>query len=207
MADKPTRKPAPPPLPARSVAPPNPADGPAPPASPHAPAPAAKPSAPASAAPPDAPAAPAPVRDSLKAARPVPAAAPAPPHRPGPPPSVRAVAPAAGVSTPKREVTVDDEVWVLRQEGAGCVGYDRDAGATILSIGLEPRSDAADVLATRYVMARSLDDVAEEELVSFVREVARAPDPVSKPSPGADRERPQSAAARRRASPRRGRRR
>ena len=186
MADKPTNKPAPPPLPARSVVPPSPQDPPA------------------QAPPAEAPAAPAPVRDSLKAVRPVPAAAPAPSRRPGPPPSVRAVAPAAGVSTPKREVTVDDEVWVLRQEGAGCVGYDRDAGATILSIGLEPRSDADDVLATRYVMARTLDDVAEEELVSFVREVARAPDPVSKPSPGAGRERPQNAAARRRAPPRRG---
>ena len=198
MADKPNRKPAPPPLPARSVAPPNPADGPAP---------AGPPDTPAPAAPPASPATPAPVRDSLKAARPVPAAPPAPSRRPGPPPSVRAVAPAAGVSTPKREVTVDDEVWVLRQEGAGCVGYDRDAGATILSIGLEPRSDTDDVLATRYVMARSLDDVAEEELVSFVREVARAPDPVSKPAPGASRERPQSASARRRAPPHRGSRR
>lgn len=99
---------------------------------------------------------------------------------------------------------MDDEVWVLRQEGAGCVGYDRDAGATILSIGLEPRRGADDVLATRYVMARSLDDVAEEELVSLVREVARAPDLGRKGSPGASRERPQSADARRRASPRRG---
>lgn len=120
---------------------------------------------------------------------------------------MRDIAPAAAISTPKREVTVDDEVWVLRQEGAGCVGYDRDAGATILSIGLEPRSDGDDVLATRYVMARSLDDVAEEELVSFVREVARAPDPVGKPSRGANRERPPGAGARRRASPPRGRRR
>ena len=99
---------------------------------------------------------------------------------------------------------VDDEVWVLRQEGAGCVGYDRDAGATILSIGLEPRRNADDVLATRYVMARSLDDVAEEELVALVREVARAPDPGRKASPASRRERSQDAAARRRASPHRG---
>lgn len=200
MADKPTKKPAPAPLPVRSVALPNPADGPAPPAPPNAPAPAAPPSAPAPAAPP----APAPVRDSLKAARSVPAAAPASPRRRAPPQPVRDIAPAAGVSTPEREVTVDDEVWVLRQEGAGCVGYDRDAGATILSIGLEPRRNADDVLATRYVMARSLDDVAEEELVSLVREVARAPDPGRKASPGARRERSQDAGARRRASPRRG---
>lgn len=195
MADKPTGKPASAPLPARSVAPPSP---------PSAPAPATPPGSPAPATPPAAPAAPAPVRDSLEAVRPVPAAATAPPRRHTPPQPVRDIAPAAGVSTPKREVTVDDEVWVLRQQGAGCVGYDRDAGATILSIGLEPRRNADDVLATRYVMARSLDDVAEEELVSLVREVARAPDPDRKASPRARRERSQDAAARRRVPPRRG---
>ena len=84
---------------------------------------------------------------------------------------------------------MDDQVWVLRQEGAGCVGYDRDPGATILSIGLEPPGDREDASATRYLLARNLADVAEEELVSLVREVARAPDPDSDPPRGTSRHR------------------
>ncbi len=148
--------------------------------------------------------APAPVRDSLKAVRPVPAAAPAPARRPTPPPSVREVAPAVGVSTPKREVTVDDEVWVLRQEGAGCVGYDRDAGATILSIGLESPGDREDASGTRYLLARNLADVAEEELVSLVREVARAPEAGSDSPRGTPRRRSGNPPPRRPARRRRG---
>jgi len=109
-----------------------------------------------------------------------------------------------GVSTPKREVTVDDEVWVLRQEGAGCVGYDRDAGATILSIGLEPPDDREEVSATRYVLARTLDDVAEEELVSLVREVARAPDEVSEAPGGTPQRRSRKPPSRRHARRHRG---
>ena len=203
MADKPTGKPTPPPVPARSGVEPAQPGAPA-----SAPPPAVAPDpAPPPAVAPDPATAPASVRDSFKGVQRRPPARPAAPARPTPPPSVRTVAPAAGVSTPRREVTVDDEVWILRQEGAGCVGYDRDSGATILSIGLEPPKDRDERSATRYVLARALDDVAEDELVSLVREVARAPNAESKAAGGTPRGHRQNTPSRRHARKRHGRRR
>ncbi len=119
------------------------------------------------------------------AARPgsAPARAPGypPQPRPGSPPlSVREAAGAVEIPAPAREVTVDDRVWVVRQKGAGKVGYGgaRGArGARILSVGVEARVDGEGPDATRYVLARSLSEVAEEDLVSLVREASRAPDP------------------------------
>lgn len=193
MADRPTEKPAPPPVPARPVARPGPAAGPLP--------------VPEPAVPPDSGAAPASVRDSLKSVQRRPAPRPTRVPRPTSPPPVRDIAPPAGVSTPRREVTVDDQVWVLRQKGAGCVGYDRDSAATILSIGLEPPGNRDDPSAIRYVLARTLDDVAEEELVSLVREVARAPDAGTKGAGETPRGHPPRSPSRPHARQRRGRKR
>ena len=102
--------------------------------------------------------------------------------RPGsPPPSARAAAGAVEVPIPSREVTVDDVVWVVRQKGSGRVGYGRGSGARILSVGVEARTDAENPDATRYVLAHSLDNVDEDELVSLVREVTQPPDADSGP--------------------------
>lgn len=134
------------------------------------------------------PPAPASGPDSLQAARQPPSAPPAHPVRParppaarpgGPPPSVREVAGAVEVPIPTREVTVDDRVWLMQQKGSSRIGYGRGSGARILSVGFEARTDGENPDATRYVLARSLNDVTEEELVSLVREVIQAPGPDS----------------------------
>ena len=92
---------------------------------------------------------------------------------------MREVAGAVEVPVPTREVTVDDRVWLVQQKGSGRVGYGRKSGARILSVGVEARNDGENPDATRYVLARSLNDVAEDELVSLVREVIQAPEPDS----------------------------
>ena len=62
----------------------------------------------------------------------------------------------------------------MRLKGAGRVGS-AHAGARILSVGFEAPRDRADPAETRYVFARRLEDVGEDELLSLVREVARQP--------------------------------
>jgi len=123
-------------------------------------------------------------REASGARPPRPAKPPA--ARAGTPPlSVREVAGIVEVPIPTREVTVDDRVWLVRQKGAGRVGYGRGSGARILSVGVEARHDGDGPGATRYVLARSLNDVDEDDLVSLVREMTQAPEPESdSPAPG-----------------------
>ncbi|MYC92274.1 MAG: hypothetical protein F4106_07780 [Gemmatimonadetes bacterium] len=102
-----------------------------------------------------------------------------------PPLSVREVAGVVEVPIPTREVTVDDRVWLVRQKGSGRVGYGRGSGARILSVSVEARHDGDGPGATRYVLARSLDDVDEDDLVSLVREMIQGAGPESdSPGPG-----------------------
>ncbi len=110
-----------------------------------------------------------------KAARPAPLAKPPVARSGSPPLSVREVTGVVEVPIPTREVTVDDRVWLVQQRGSGRVGYGRGTGARILSVGVEARHDGDSPDATRYVLARSLNDVSEDELVSLVREVIQAP--------------------------------
>ncbi len=78
---------------------------------------------------------------------------------------------------PAREVTLEDQVWTVHQKGAARIGSGRGSGIRILSVGVEAPGNRENPRATRYVLARSLDEVAEDALVSLVREIARAPDP------------------------------
>ena len=159
------------------------------------------------------PAAPASVRELLK---PVRQSRPAKHVHPGKsasarqstrPPSVREVAGAVEVTMPTREVTVDDQVWMVHQKGSGRVGYGCGAGARILSVGVEAPGDRENPVATRYVLARRLDDVAEDDLVSLVREVAQAPDPDPASSRRGERGARRGGRSRSVGRPRRGRRR
>lgn len=126
------------------------------------------------------PTAPASVRESLVPAR---------PGQSTPPPSVREVAGAIEIPMPTREVTVEGQVWTVHQKGSARIGCGRGSSARILSVGVEAPEDPENPGATRYVVARSLDDVAEDDLMSLIGEVARAPgaDPDSSQSgkPGA----------------------
>ncbi|MYG81927.1 MAG: hypothetical protein F4187_09295 [Gemmatimonadetes bacterium] len=75
---------------------------------------------------------------------------------------------------PTRDVEVGEEIWTLRVKGSASVGTG-GAGARILSVAFEAPGDRKDPEATRYLLARDLRDVGEDELVSLVREVARLP--------------------------------
>lgn len=76
---------------------------------------------------------------------------------------------------PTRQVDVDEETWTVRVKGAANVGTG-SAGARILSVAFEGPGEQKAREVTRYVLARNLRDVGEDELVSLVREVARPPD-------------------------------
>ena len=60
----------------------------------------------------------------------------------------------------------------MRLKGVGRVGS-AHSSARILSVGFEAPQDRQDPTETRYVFARRLEEVGEDELVSLVREVAR----------------------------------
>ena len=148
------------------------------------------------------PARPTPAREALPAprepgprggSRPQPAA---PGRRPGPrprrpvpvrestPPPARDLERARTPVEPTRKVDVDDETWTVRVKGAATVGTG-NAGARILSVAFEGPGEQKNLDATRYVLARDLRDVGEDELVSLVREVARPPgDRPAKPGGG-----------------------
>ncbi len=101
---------------------------------------------------------------------------------PGRPPlqSVRSGALPAGVSHPTREVVVDDTAWTIHQRGASRIGLQGAGPVAILSLGVEPVGESASPpgdLPTRYFVARSLDEVPEEELVAFIRACAPRTDP------------------------------
>ena len=106
----------------------------------------------------------------------------------GRPPPVREVAAPTEVAVSEREVKVDDVVWKVHQKGAGRVGYGGGYGPRILSVGVQSTADRREVGGARYLVGRTLADVAEEDLVSMVREVARTPDPDAD-SPGRKRRR------------------
>ena len=125
-------------------------------------------------------------RDTVKPSPPSPTR-PVPVRRGAPPPSARRF-PARRPATPRardlgavgtgaeptREVRLGEETWTVRLKGAGRVGS-AHAGARILSVGFEAPQDRADPAETRYVFARRLEDIGEDELLSLVREVARQP--------------------------------
>lgn len=135
---------------------------------------------------------PIPVRDGGPPPRPAPAnrgAASRPPKpaerdTPGPrkppaareasPPSARDLDRAGPRTEPARDVRLGEETWRVRLKGAATVGSGH-AGARILSVGFEAPEDRADPVETRYVLARRLEEVSEDELLTLVREVARQP--------------------------------
>ena len=120
-----------------------------------------------------------------------PAAAPKRPKRPAAPspgrpisarettpPPARDLERASAPSEATRDVQVDEETWTVRQKGAASVGSGY-ATARILSVGFEAPGKQRGTSETRYVLARRLEDVGEDELVSLVREVAQHPDATS----------------------------
>lgn len=119
------------------------------------------------------------VRDALQPAR---SGAP-PPARPGPardstPPPARNLRGGRSPVEPTRDVEVGEETWTIRVKGAATVGTG-SAGTRILSVAFEGPGEGSDPRLTRYVLARDLHDVGEEELVSLVREVSEQPAPGS----------------------------
>lgn len=116
------------------------------------------------------------VRDNAPPAQPVHA-------RETAPPPARDLAMARTPVQPTRDIEVDEETWTVSVKGAASVGSGH-AGARILSVAVEGPGERADPDATRYVLARNLQEVDEDELVSLVREVARPPGPTSTQSVG-----------------------
>lgn len=155
------------------------------PARPPAAPPTAKP-APARDAPPPSPR-PAPVHGSPRKPasvreNPRPQAPPVPVRESAPPPArdlERARAPVERT----RDIEVDEEMWTVRVKGAASVGSG-NAGARILSVSVEGPAERSDPDETRYVLARDLQDVGEEELASVVRELAGQPGPTPTQSEG-----------------------
>lgn len=76
---------------------------------------------------------------------------------------------------PARDVRLGDETWKVRLKGSATVGPGH-ARTRILSVALESPEGRADAVETRYVLARRLEEVGEDELLSLVREVARGPE-------------------------------
>lgn len=130
------------------------------------------------------PAKPAQTRDTV---RPEPAKRPS--SRDAAPPPARDLVRGGARPEPVRDVKLGEETWTIRLKGAATVGSGH-AGARILSVAFEGPEKRTDPAETRYVLARRLEDIGEDELVSLVREVAHNPDATSRPPPR--RERPQS---------------
>ncbi len=104
-----------------------------------------------------------------------------PPSPPGPARSpllsVRDVAPPTGVRVPTREVIVDGAPWTVSQLGASRIGRAGTESPAILSLGVGPGTaggPSAPDPPARYFLARSLDEIPEEQLVSFIRDCAPA---------------------------------
>ncbi len=130
---------------------------------------------------------PAPARDG--APPPGPSPKPAPARDGAPPPAARETTPrparvldrAVAPVESSRDVELGEETWTVRLKGAATVGSGH-AGARILSVGFESPKRRADPDETRYVLARTLEDVGEDELLSLVREVAQRPDATPEPA-------------------------
>ena len=168
---RPTPPPAPKPVPARQVVPPS---------SKPVPVRAGVPT-PATPVPrldrvPRAPAKPGAARDTVPPGPPKPPAA-----RDAAPPPARDLGRTGARTEPARDVKLGEETWTVRLKGAATVGSGH-AGARILSVAFEGPEERADPAGTRYVLARRLEDVAEDELLSLVREVAHKPDATSGPA-------------------------
>ena len=91
--------------------------------------------------------------------------------------SVREVAPPIGIPVPTREVMVDGVAWTVRQRGASRIGRAVPGSAAVLSLSVEAKGAGGPSTTdppTRYFLARSLQDVPEEQLVAFVRDLAPA---------------------------------
>ena len=97
-----------------------------------------------------------------------------PAAREAPPPPARNLDRAGPRTEPVRDVRLGEETWRVRLKGAATVGSGH-AGARILSVGFEAPEDRANPVETRYVLARRLEEVSEDELLTLVREVARQP--------------------------------
>lgn len=178
------------PSPAREMPSPAP-DAPPSAREPHMPPPPAARPGPARASVPPPPK-PIPVRDGGPPPRPAPAnrGTPSRPPRPAdrepprprkppaareaPPPPARNLDRAGPRTEPARDVRLGEETWRVRLKGAATVGSGH-AAARILSVGFEAPEDRADPVETRYVLARRLEEVSEDELLTLVREVARQP--------------------------------
>lgn len=150
-----------------------------------APAPAAKPVPVRQAVPPPSKPEPASARDQPLGPPPKPApardGAPPPAARETTPPPARVLDRAVAPVEPSRDVKLGEETWTVRLKGAATVGSGH-AGARILSVGFEAPKRRADPDETRYVLARTLEDVGEDELLSLVREVAQRPDATPEPA-------------------------
>ncbi|MCY4571733.1 MAG: hypothetical protein OXF01_02935, partial [Gemmatimonadetes bacterium] len=109
-------------------------------------------------------------------------APPAPPTaRDAAPTPARDLARTGARTEPARDVKLGEETWRVRLKGAATVGSGH-AGARILSVAFEGPEKPAGPAETRYVLARRLEDVGEDELLSLVREVAHRPDAASRPA-------------------------
>lgn len=134
---------------------------------------------------PDPPPKPVPARAEVPgpSPKPVPArdGAPPPAARETTPPPARVLDRAVAPVEPSRDVKLGEETWTVRLKGAATVGSGH-AGARILSVGFEAPKRRVDPDETRYVLARTLEDVGEDELLSLVREVAQRPDATPEPA-------------------------